>query len=43
MALIRSKSRVKNHIDPIPEPGSLALLGLGMTGLAFVRRRKAAR
>jgi len=25
----------------VPEPGSLALLGLGMTGLAFIRRRKA--
>lgn len=25
----------------VPEPGSLALLGLGMSGLAFVRRRKA--
>ena len=25
----------------IPEPGSLALLGLGLSGLAFVRRRKA--
>ncbi len=25
----------------IPEPGSLALLSLGLSGLAFVRRRKA--
>jgi hypothetical protein len=28
---------------PVPEPGTLALLASGMTGLVFARRRKAGR
>ena len=28
--------------DPIPEPGTLALFGLGLAGIGFIRRRKAA-
>ena len=34
--------RIEGDLKAIPEPGSIALFGLGLAGLAFARRRKKA-
>ena len=33
---------IDTTLDVIPEPGTLAIFGLGLVGLGFARRKKAA-
>jgi hypothetical protein len=37
---IRSQDPVEFNVEGIPEPATLSLIGFGMAGLAFIRRRR---
>ena len=40
MAAALSAAELGDYVAPIPEPGSFALIGLGLAGLAGLRRRR---